>query len=432
MKFRNLYVFLIVFVLALASSESAYSQLLEDRNKLKTEKRQRKGFKPFKKNVKKPAKTNQKPQVAKTPPVRNTKDKAGDQGKFDIRPRYTSDRAGKGQDRKVAPRYGTEKAGDQGKFKIFPRFTQEHAGNQGKFITAPRFTQEHAGSQGKFKIAPRYTQEHAGSQGKRKIAPRYTQEHAGDQGKFVIAPRYTQEHAGDQGKFNIRPRYTQDWAGKGSDRKVRPRYSIPPGYVSNPASGRKRGFLPVIQFGQMKPRYKKDKSSEFFGPSVALVYRPSNSAAKYNKSVSSYQRYKNKSGRKSPYYLQTSYFGPKVKSTYVPSNSMAKHNKSLDDYQKYIAKEPKNAPYNPQAHFTWTAKKRRKAKNSHPSANYLTAKYDDSRMMRNTKRNVSVTWVRVFGNKTQPKGVKKKVDKAKFDKDEKDIWNNKEREYTRN
>ena len=398
MKLKGVYVLLTVVVLALATSENAYSQLLEDRNKLKTSKTKRKGFKPFKKNVKKPAKTNQKPKVVKAPPTRNTQDFAG-----------------KGQDRKVSPRYQQENAGNQGKFAIKPKFTQDWAGKGSDRKVAPRYQQENAGQQGKFKIAPRYTLEHAGSQGKKKIVP-----------------RYTQEHAGNQGKFDIQPRYTQDWAGKGSDRKVQPRYSTPPSYVKYPATGGKKGFLPGFQSGKRKPKYNQGPQYNFYGPSVTQVYTPSNSAAKYNKSINSYKKYKSRSRDRSPYASQTNYFGPKVPATYVPSNSMAKHNQSIESYQKYISKSPKNAPYTPQSHYTMVVKKRRKAKNAHPSANYLSAKYDGSRMMRNTKRKVSVTWVRTFGNKTQPKGVRKKVDKAKFDKDEKDIWNNKEREYTRN
>ena len=76
-------------------------------------------------------------------------------------------------------------------------------------------------------------------------------------------------------------------------------------------------------------------------------------------------------------------------------------------------------------------KKHKIPHDAHPSANYLTAKYDDSAWVREAKRKTSVTWVRVFGNKNEPKGVSKKPKKAKFDKDEAEIWNNEGREYTR-
>lgn len=346
-------IFLSVMLLALVGTKSAYGQLLEDRNKLKTSKRDRKSFSPFKKNVKKPSKKGSKPDVVKPWPVRTSKDKAGQQG---------------------------------GKY-YSPRYTQDRAGQQGGKFYAPRYSQENAGQQGGKFSKPRYTQEHAGKQDRKFTSPRYTQEHAGQQGGKFYEPRYTQEHAG-QGydKVKVNPRFTiRD---KSKNKPVRPRYSKPPAYVTNPASGQRKGFMPTIQLFQPKPRYKQGKESQFFGPSVKPVYRS--------------------------------------------SNSMAKHNKSIESYQKHIAKGGEKGPYHDQTSHLVKTKKMKKPKNAHPSANYLSAKYNNSASVRNSKRKFNITWVRTFGNKTQPKGVKKKPEKSKFDKDEKDIWNNKEREYTRN
>jgi len=69
-------------------------------------------------------------------------------------------------------------------------------------------------------------------------------------------------------------------------------------------------------------------------------------------------------------------------------------------------------------------KKQKKGKDMYPSANYLTAKHNDSKWVRDTKRKFNVTWIAINGNKTQPKAVKEKPKKVKFDKNEKEIWNN--------
>ncbi|MFY0627951.1 MAG: hypothetical protein JXR07_16760 [Reichenbachiella sp.] len=299
---RHFFFFFIAIILVLANGETTYAQLLEDRNKLKTSKRDRKPFAPFKKNVKKSAKTGSRPDVMKARPTRTSKDIAG-----------------KGSDRQIAPRYSQNQHWEKEK-KDPPRFTQDAAG------------------QGYDKI---------------KVNPRYT---------------YKDKNSGV--------------------RNVNPRFSKAPSYVAYPASNQKKGFLPTIQLFQPKPRYKQGKESN--------------------------------------------YFGPRVKAVYSPSNSMAKHNQNLEDYQKHISKSGKKGPYDDQTNHMFKTKRMKRPKNSHPSAMYLSAKYDNNSTVRSTKRKFSVTWVRVFGNKTQPKGVKKKPGKSKFDKDEQEIWNNEEREYTRN
>lgn len=79
-----------------------------------------------------------------------------------------------------------------------------------------------------------------------------------------------------------------------------------------------------------------------------------------------------------------------------------------NDYAKYIGKQ----------------KKQKKEKGMHPSANHLKVKNTKSEWVRNSRRKFNVIWVRINGNKTQPKTDKQKPKKIKFDKDEKDIWNN--------
>ena len=68
----------------------------------------------------------------------------------------------------------------------------------------------------------------------------------------------------------------------------------------------------------------------------------------------------------------------------------------------------------------------------HPSSNYIYAKNKDIKLIRQGMRKFNILWTRVNGNKSNPKTVDKKESKSKYDKDETEIWNNKEREYIKN
>jgi hypothetical protein len=69
-------------------------------------------------------------------------------------------------------------------------------------------------------------------------------------------------------------------------------------------------------------------------------------------------------------------------------------------------------------------KNRSNSKDMHPSSNHISAKHNNNKLVRNSKRKINIVWVRMNGNKIQPKSVKEKVKKSKFDKDEIEIWNN--------
>ena len=60
----------------------------------------------------------------------------------------------------------------------------------------------------------------------------------------------------------------------------------------------------------------------------------------------------------------------------------------------------------------------------HPSVNYLTAKNIPIKFVRKGLRKWNIFWVRLNDSKIQPNGIRKVAKKPKFDKKEKDIWNN--------
>ncbi len=63
-------------------------------------------------------------------------------------------------------------------------------------------------------------------------------------------------------------------------------------------------------------------------------------------------------------------------------------------------------------------------KNMHPSVNYLQAKNVSSKLIRKSLRKWNTFWVRLNPGKISPAGTRKVAKKPKFDKNEKDIWNN--------
>ncbi|MBU2915277.1 hypothetical protein KO526_14865 [Reichenbachiella agariperforans] len=325
--------------------------------------------------------------------------------KMSVNPRFTQEHAGNyGRQKKIQPRFSQQNAGQiSQKMSVNPRFTQEHAGNYGRQKKIqPRFSQQNSGQiSHKMKVSPRFTQENAGEVGhKIVINPRFTQENAGQVGhKIVVNPRFTQNNAGEYKKKNIkprfskenagefghgtrvRPRYTRNNAGDVPYRKVSPRYSIPPDYAKATANNQKSGFLTNVNLIIDRAKYKKQPAQKSLGPKT-------------------------------------------VKPTYSQPNTAGQHNESIKSYKKQTDKSVRNSPNYQLATYTGKVRKLRKTSDMHPSARHLSAKGDDSRIVRDTKRKLNVSWVRMFGNQTQPDAVKDKVGKAKFDKDEKDIWNN--------
>jgi len=82
------------------------------------------------------------------------------------------------------------------------------------------------------------------------------------------------------------------------------------------------------------------------------------------------------------------------------------------------------------ASYTGNFKLRKKRKNMHPSAAYLTTRRISGEGWRKTHRKWSIFKNRLFGNKQQPKDVKRKNKKLRYDKKERNIWENWENSRT--
>lgn len=205
---------------------------------------------------------------------------------------------------------------------------------------------------------------------------RFSKTHANRGGDNRVVPKYSVTQAGQGDKYKPNPRFSRGSASEGHARWFEPRFT-------KTSAGQGDDF-------KAKPRFSKAPSGR------TVVVKP---------------RFSKPDGK------------TRVR---APANAKTGFVKVFDR-----SPDPANPPqaysalyeggYNPKM------QKKRKVTNSkdmHPSANHISAKHNDSKTVRNTKRKINVLWVRMNGNKTQPKSVKEKVKKSKFDKDEIDIWNN--------
>ncbi|MDH5609279.1 MAG: hypothetical protein OEY56_07345, partial [Cyclobacteriaceae bacterium] len=70
------------------------------------------------------------------------------------------------------------------------------------------------------------------------------------------------------------------------------------------------------------------------------------------------------------------------------------------------------------------SQKQKKPDGAHHSIEYKDALHVESKMVRNSMRKWNLFISRINGNKVQPDAVTEKVSKPKFDRKEKEIWNN--------
>jgi len=220
------------------------------------------------------------------------------------------------------------------------------------------------------RVSPKYSQSVAGAGSQRKVNPKYSRIVAGKGSDRSVNPKFTRDIAGKGGFRNVNPKYSKMIAGQGSDRSVNPKYSK---VIAGQGGDR-----------SVNPKFSRDQGN--MGSYVARKPRTVS-----NKGMV--------------------FVFPAV---------------------LYYIKRPKN-----HGEDAWNLPKspgkiKKEGMSFHPSSAHLTAKYKTSALVRNGLQKFNILWVRVNGNKSRPKGVYKKSKKLKFDKDEKDIWNNKEREYTHN
>ncbi|MFY0653647.1 MAG: hypothetical protein JXQ96_16500 [Cyclobacteriaceae bacterium] len=391
--------FIIVLLVALWCSISvSQAQLLENRNKLKTEKATKKGFSLYKKKVVKrvpsgDVKTDDKqvsPKYSQNQESFRSKKrvspKYSKRGRWKsiraITPRYSQSTAGQGGDRAVSPKYSRPRRA--GKVTIIsPKYSRDVAGQGSDRAIIPKYSRDVAGQGSDRLVSPKYSRDIAGQGSDRIVNPKYSRFVAGQGSDRVVNPKYSRSIAGQGYDRVVSPKYSSDIAGQGSDRVVNPRYSQ---YVAG------QGMDRVV-----KPR---------FSVNPLYQYKYKLPATASGSMVFEFPKKLYEKGRKRNANGESEWMGPEV-----------------------VIIDHKRSEF---ADYTGKFKKQKKGKKMHPSANYLFAKYNNSRIARDAMQKASILWVRVHMNQTDPKGVKKKPSKLKFDKDEAEIWNNEEREYTKN
>jgi hypothetical protein len=410
-------------ILGVLSTQHSYGQLLEDRNKLKTEKTNKKGFSLYKKKAIKRSPSGQTQADDKTvSPKFSRKGEAGksvktitprysrrgrEKGIRSINPRYSSKNAGnvsgrvvspkysrrgkKGKVRIISPKYSIDKAGQGTDRAVNPKYSNQNAGQGADRIVNPKYSIYNAGSGSDRVVSPKYSTERAGQGVDRIVNPKYSRYNAGSGSDRAVSPKYSRERAGQSTDRVVNPKYSRYSAGSGSDRVVNPRFSLNPLYIykyvlPRSASGSMVSKFPKVE--HYKRRKKNHGEEDWDGPWIKITDHRRSDISNYGGEM-------------------------KIKTGLIENYKEKSQKRKLSNYTGHTAKH-------------------RKGSKMHPSANYLYAKYNNNKMARDIMQKASILWVRVHMNQTDPKGVKKKSPKLKHDKDEAEIWNNEAREYTKN
>ncbi len=255
-----------------------------------------------------------------------------------------------------------------------PRYSQGRVSFRSKGIS-PRFSSGSPFRSRDYRIAPRYSSGSPFRNSQYKVTPRYSGGNPFRGSDYRITPRYSRGNPFRGSQYAVSPRYSRGMPFRGKDYRISPRYSS-----GNPFRGRDY---------KVSPRY-----------SVGNPFR----GARY---------------KVSPRYSQGMPFESwhfKVKPRYTNPKNRFVVNTAYRKMQRY---------YNESAGYRGNMKlSKRGSGDQHPSSNYHFAMRFSNPKIRKMFRKWNIFWVRVNGNKEEPKGVKASVRSPKFDKKEKDIWNN--------
>lgn len=258
--------------------------------------------------------------------------------------------------------------------------------------TSPRYSQGRVSFRTKG-IAPRYSSGSPFRKSQYKVIPRYSQGNPFRGSRYAVSPRYSSGgRPFKSSDYKIVPRYSRGNPFRGADYKVTPRYSR-----GNPFRGADYKVTPRYSRGnpfrgadyKVSPRYSR--GNPFRGADYKVSPR-------YSQGMP----------------FESFYF--KVKPRYSNPKNRFVVNSTYRKLQRY---------YNPTADYRGTMKiKKRGPGDQHPSSNYHFAMRFSNPKIRKMFRKWNIFWVRVNGNKEDSKGVRASVRSPKFDKKEKDIWNN--------
>jgi len=289
-----------------------------------------------------------------------------------------------------------------------PRFSSGRVSFKTKG-TAPRYSSGSPFRSRDYRITPRYSSGNPFRGSQYRVTPRYSSGNPFRGSQFKVSPRYSAGNPFRGSQFKVSPRYSAGNPFRGSQFKASPRYS-----VGNPFRGSKYKVSPRYSRGnpfrgsqfKVSPRYSQGMPFRGKDYKVSPRYSPSNP-------------FRGMSFKVSPRYSQGMPFQPfdfKVKPRYSTGKNRFIIHKGYREQHRY---------YNVSANYRGSMKiSRRGPGDQHPSSNYHFASRFASPSLRKMFRKWNIFWVRVNGNKEASDGVKASVRSPKFDKNEKDIWNN--------
>lgn len=365
--------FIISFVI-LSACFQAEAQLLEDnQNRLKTAKAKSKGFLFFRsKKVKSGSGANRQVVGAESPRYSQGGAKFRTKG---IAPGFSAGSPFRARDYKITPRYSGGNPFRGSRYKITPRYSFGNPFRGAKYKVTPRYSGGNPFRGSQYKVTPRYSAGNPFRGSRYRVTPRYSPGNPFRGSQYKVTPRYSAGNPFRGARYKVTPRYSPGNPFRGARYKVTPRYS--PG---NPF--RARDY-------KVTPRYSVGNPFRGMRFKVQPRYSPGNPFRGVDYKVD--PRYSNPKGR------------------FVVNGYLKRQLKYYNETSKWKG--------------DWKIAKRGKG-DQHPSSNYHFAMRFSNPKIRKMFRKWNIFWVRLNGNKEVSKGVRANVRSPKFDKHEKDIWNN--------
>ena len=240
-------------------------------------------------------------------------------------------------------------------------------------------------------VNPRYSKGKVSFRNKG-VTPRYSSGSPFRGIQYIVSPKYSSGSPFKSSQYKVYPRYSSGNPFKGVKNRTSPRYSS-----GMPFS--KSGYRVTPRYSQGRPFGRKD-------------YRVS---PRYSQG----RPFTRADFRVAPRYSAGNPFRG-VKWKVEPRYSSSKHRFDVNK------RASRWANYDNQGYYfrlNWKLRKRGPG-DQHPSSNYHTAMKFSNPKIRKMFRKWNAYWVRINRNKEEPNGVKASVRSPKFDKKEKDIWNN--------
>lgn len=311
-------------------------------------------------------------------------------------------------------------------FQVKPRYSIPNNNGALSLARAPRYSSGSPFKPGEYKVSPRYSKPVNKSALALTRAPRYSPGSPFRPRDYNIKPRYSKGSGEGVLSLASSPRYSPGSPFKSSDHQVKPRYSQQQGEKVLSLARAPR-YSPGSPFSakdkKVNPRYSRNTSQGAITLAKSPRYSPGSPFTR--KDVTIRPRYSSEVEYPSWVY--------NVKPKYSPDPPFLREqyrvNPRYSINKKYSIKrywQLRTIPiHRTMADYSGPIKiKGDKKRDFHPSASYLIATHASSAQLKDAYRSWSILWNRMYGNNAQPPAVTDKVSKPKFDRKEREIWNN--------